>query len=84
MELSIQSFNQFESRPLIGEFIDLLDESTDVPKIVFTYKKDEVDGGVHNDSDDDTSVQYSTLPRLNVEQFLDNSDTVSVRLCFIN
>ena len=51
---------------------------------MFTYKKDEVDGGVHNDSDDDTSVQYSTLPRLNVEQFLDNSDTVSVRLCIIN
>ena len=30
MELSIQSFNKFESRPLIGEFIDLLDESIDV------------------------------------------------------
>ena len=71
-----------ERKSLFQKF--LRKKSTDVPKIVFTYKKDEVDGGVHNDSDDDTSVQYSTLPRLNVEQFLDNSDTVSVRLCFIH
>ena len=44
---------------------------------MFTYKNDEVDGD-HDESDHD-SVHYPTLPKLSVEQFLDNSDTLSVR-----